>query len=767
MFSLSARRRLPLDPRRTWAPALLAILGALAGCATGGSSAAGTGGEGGTGATTATQGGGGEGGTVTDGGGGAGAEGGGGAGGTTTGSSTTSSSTTSSSTTTTSTTTSACVAPLTVAGYAEETEGNDLSAQADVLPDGELGFTAGLCPAGDIDVFAIPVTTAGASLRVEIKGMDGGCPPGAQTYLRVFTSSNALLAEDIDGGSGSCSLVSPTNDSGVASLEVGTYYVQVENLFFASVESYLVDVAVNPPSCGDGVLQTAAGEQCDDANDIDGDGCTAGCLVEAECGDSVTHVVAGEQCDDGNTMGGDGCSPSCVFEAVLLTESEPNTQATPDSLTGYDGAVGAISPAGDTDWFSFEVTVPGSTVTISTSNGLGDCPSGVDTEIYLFDPNGGEIANDDDDGAGSCSLIAPAADAAAQNLAAGTYTVKVEDFGNNGTINAYVLLVDVAEPGCGDGLFQAGEQCDDGNDVPGDGCSDTCQLEGNYVVEVEPNPLATPTSLAGYDGALGAIQPAGDQDVFTFDVIVPDSSVKIEVSNGFGGCPAGLDSELTLYGPGDAVLATDDDGGVSPCSKIDPVVDAGAKNLAPGTYKVMVKALFGASPQYVLSVKVQPPSCGDGIVASGEQCDDGDLVNGDGCSDLCATEPPWEIEPNDVLSSAVPPWAGFTHWLGSIQPMGDVDWYKITVQAGQTVTLSAHSVGNVNDCPFDMVMHLVGSNGVQIVEDDDDGAGLCPLLSPATDPMLGSLAPGAYYIWVQYIGNGGTGGPYQLNFSVQ
>ncbi|MBZ0172035.1 MAG: DUF11 domain-containing protein, partial [Phycisphaerales bacterium] len=30
---------------------------------------------------------------------------------------------------------------------------------------------------------------------------------------------------------------------------------------------------------------------------------------------------------------------------------------------------------------------------------------------------------------------------------------------------------------CGDGLVEAGEQCDDGNTTPGDGCSDTCQYE--------------------------------------------------------------------------------------------------------------------------------------------------------------------------------------------------------------------------------------------------------------------------------------------------
>jgi cysteine-rich repeat protein len=38
----------------------------------------------------------------------------------------------------------------------------------------------------------------------------------------------------------------------------------------------------------------------------------------------------------------------------------------------------------------------------------------------------------------------------------------------------------VLGPRCGDGTIQSsqGEQCDDGNSVSGDGCSDTCELEG-------------------------------------------------------------------------------------------------------------------------------------------------------------------------------------------------------------------------------------------------------------------------------------------------
>ena len=70
-----------------------------------------------------------------------------------------------------------------------------------------------------------------------------------------------------------------------------------------------------PPSCGDGTLD--AGEQCDDGNHVDGDGCSATCHTEGQstCGNSI--VEAGEVCDDGNTTGADGCSADCTFGCQL------------------------------------------------------------------------------------------------------------------------------------------------------------------------------------------------------------------------------------------------------------------------------------------------------------------------------------------------------------------------------------------------------------------------------------------------------------------
>jgi cysteine-rich repeat protein len=65
-----------------------------------------------------------------------------------------------------------------------------------------------------------------------------------------------------------------------------------------------------PPVCGDGILN--AGEQCDDGNNIDGDGCQAGCQLPV-CGDGILDAGEGEECDDGNNIDDDGCQADCTL----------------------------------------------------------------------------------------------------------------------------------------------------------------------------------------------------------------------------------------------------------------------------------------------------------------------------------------------------------------------------------------------------------------------------------------------------------------------
>lgn len=68
--------------------------------------------------------------------------------------------------------------------------------------------------------------------------------------------------------------------------------------------------------CGDG--QKESGEECDDGNTNSGDGCSNICTIEKDgsyCGDGKKD--AGEECDDGNSKSGDGCSNICKLEKEL------------------------------------------------------------------------------------------------------------------------------------------------------------------------------------------------------------------------------------------------------------------------------------------------------------------------------------------------------------------------------------------------------------------------------------------------------------------
>ena len=94
----------------------------------------------------------------------------------------------------------------------------------------------------------------------------------------------------------------------------------------------------NVAVCGNGSVETTMGEECDDANTIDDDGCSSNCLVEpvSQVGDGGTcgnanvedlgyispwrnsWIEGAEECDDGNDINSDGCSAGCQNEGSTL-----------------------------------------------------------------------------------------------------------------------------------------------------------------------------------------------------------------------------------------------------------------------------------------------------------------------------------------------------------------------------------------------------------------------------------------------------------------
>jgi cysteine-rich repeat protein len=84
--------------------------------------------------------------------------------------------------------------------------------------------------------------------------------------------------------------------------------------------------------CGDAVVQRGIGEECDDANQVNGDGCDNNCKV-TRCGNGV--VTAGEECDDGNSNSNDGCTNACTICGNRVVT--PPETCDDGNLVGGDG----------------------------------------------------------------------------------------------------------------------------------------------------------------------------------------------------------------------------------------------------------------------------------------------------------------------------------------------------------------------------------------------------------------------------------------------
>lgn len=220
----------------------------------------------------------------------------------------------------------------------------------------------------------------------------------------------------------------------------------------------------------------------------------------------------------------------------------------------------SIVPATDQDFVAFTLSFQAEVI-LETSGAIGD------TRMWLYNASQVELAFDDDDGAGLFSRIERSS-ANGGPLPAGTYYVKIDEYGNNDELAAYNLSLSVNYLGEGDGY--------------------------------EPdNTVATARAIASGLPQTRSLAPVGDQDYAVFTLSTP-SEVVIETS-GLSG-----DTRMWLYGTALSEIEFNDDGGEGLFSRIDRTVTQG-NTLSPGTYYVRVNASEGAviNP-YNLSLLVTP-----------------------------------------------------------------------------------------------------------------------------------------------------------------
>jgi fibro-slime domain-containing protein len=235
------------------------------------------------------------------------------------------------------------------------------------------------------------------------------------------------------------------------------------------------------PRCGDGTVDSAAGEICDDGNTQSGDGCAGDCkTIETDyacpqpgkactylvrCGDGKLGGI--EQCDPPNV--GHGCTADCRFEPGAVCDAPP-TPPNPNQPSTRHKTV---------------------------------CGDGV--------REGAEACDDhntiDGDGCASSCTLEP-------DCSSGTCASK-----------------------CGDGVKLPPEACDDGNTSDGDGCSHDCMIEAGFsCTDSTMSPPAQLNLAVTYRDVisfpLGTATRHPDFEIFMGDDVTPNLVKTALDSNG-------------------------------------------------------------------------------------------------------------------------------------------------------------------------------------------------------------------------------------------
>ena len=172
-------------------------------------------------------------------------------------------------------------------------------------------------------------------------------------------------------------------------------------------------------------------------------------------------------------------------------------------------------------------------------------------------------------------------------------------------------------PGCGDGLTQDDEACDDGNRLDGDGCSGNCLvIENGYTCDIAGSPcqlveLCGDSRVVGNERCDDGNTDAGD-----------GCASNCQVEAGFS-CPTPGAPCVSTAVCGDGFVALGEG-----CDDGNEVAGDGCSEacvLEPG----WECAVPGAKCRTV---------CGDGLLTGNERCDDGNLDADDGCSPECTLE---------------------------------------------------------------------------------------------------------------------------------
>ena len=193
------------------------------------------------------------------------------------------------------------------------------------------------------------------------------------------------------------------------------------------------------------------------------------------CGNGVVDANEGEECDDGNANNADGCSNACVVDAAALCAGALPAQAvnigdTSVSSVGIDGP--CFGPDGPESIFTFTPPANGTLTTLMHS--LGEMVIYVRTDC---DNQATELSCADAEGPNGTEFL--------ETFVQGGVPLFIFVDGHFGEFSPFALEVSFEQ--CGNNVVAGNEACDDGNNVDLDGCNATCtsnEVCGNGFLDV-------------------------------------------------------------------------------------------------------------------------------------------------------------------------------------------------------------------------------------------------------------------------------------------
>lgn len=238
--------------------------------------------------------------------------------------------------------------------------------------------------------------TAGQSITATAADAGGTTCNVANTVMNLGDAQFNLLGQKADGGptgtAGDCATIRFPEDLFATDLSAGSYFLVVFNGNATGGGTVQVTVGINSPVCGNGVVETNANEQCDNAGGAGQVPCNAMCQV-----------------------------------ATAGTVSLPS--AAPQTLSN--------SIVSGAQIIQVNVTSPIYLRAETFSPTVGGCAD--DTVLELYDVNFAFLGGDDDGGTNACSLINENAFYA--RLDVGQYWLVVSEY-NGGAITAYQVVLD-------------------------------------------------------------------------------------------------------------------------------------------------------------------------------------------------------------------------------------------------------------------------------------------------------------------------------------